>query len=281
MFYFQLKNHYKKILGVYALSILGNIFGQLYPLATALAINGVVERDFSAVGWLIACRSAVLVFELSSRMVDTRVFTSLYASMATTWVSRAHKEGISPSVVAARCSLSREYIIFLERDVHSAIFAIGTLVVSTTALFWLDLDVGILCLMSLGPLVGVNYWLARKSFSLSGRLNTRLEKEIAILREGINRRVIRHFKALSGWRIHLSDAEAKACAWMEASAILLIALALWRLTENGTGSAGAVYAVFAYLARYIEALEQVPLLVQQLAKLRDINHRLSQVCAPA
>lgn len=87
----------------------------------------------------------------------------------------------------------------------------------------------------------------------------------------------RHFKALAGWRIKLSDAEAKAFGAMEVAVIALFIIALWQLAGAENQQAGYIYAIFAYIWKFVFALDQVPALVQQLAKLKDIGERLQRV----
>lgn len=268
------KAHSRRLFAAYAVTTAGNLVSQLYPIATGLAINGVIERDYAAVGWLIGCHLTALVLEVAGKMLDTRVFAQLYADMAGSLVVRSHAEGVDPSIIAARSALSREYIAFLERDVPAAVFAIVGLAVSLTALFWLDSAVGAACLVLFVPLLAINQWLARRSLALNAGLNDRLEHEVRVLREGRPTTVRRHFAVLGAWRVRLSDAEAKAFGAMELSVVALFAVALWRLAEGDVSRAGDIYATFSYVWKYVLSLDQVPLLVQQIAKLRDIGTRL-------
>lgn len=269
------KAHSGRLAAAYAISMAGSLAGQLYPFATALAINGVLERNFAAIGWLVACHAAALVLEVAAKMFDTRVFTRLYADVAGSFVRRAHEDGHDPSLIAARSALSREYVTFLERDVPAVLFAAIGLTVSLAALSWLDPAIGLACLALVAPLLAINRWLARRSLALNRGLNDRLEREIDVLRRGRDDAVRRHFRALGGWRVRLSDAEAKAFGAMEICVIALFVVALWRLAQTDGTRAGDIYAIFAYLWKFVQALDQVPQLVQQMAKLRDLNRRLA------
>ena len=270
------KLHWGRLAAAYSLAAAGSLAGQLYPIATALAINGVLEKRYAAIGWLVACHFSALVLEVGAKMLDTRVFTRLYAELAGGFVRRAHEDGLDPSVIAARSALSREYVTFLERDVPAVLFALIGLTVSLSALFWLDPAIGATCLVLVLPLAAINRWLARRSLDFNRGLNDRLEREIDVLRRGRDLSVRRHFQALSGWRIRLSDAEAKAFGAMEISVILLFVVALARLAQGDATRAGDVYAIFAYLWKFVMALDQVPQLVQQVAKLRDLDRRMGR-----
>lgn len=271
----HVRRHRWSLITAYSLAVGGTIAGQLYPLATAVAINGVLRQDYWSIGWLAACHGTALILEVSAKMFDTRVFSRLYADIAGAFVLRAHADGVDPSTIAARSSLSREYVNFLERYVPNMLFAVIGLAVSLTTLFWLDGPVGAACLGLVLPLLLINRWLARRSLTLNTGLNDRLEREVEVLRRGRATAVQRHFRALSGWRVRLSDTEAQAYGMMEITVIALFVVALVRLAHGDTTQAGDIYAIFSYLWKYIQSLDQVPSLVQQLAKLKDLNRRLA------
>jgi ABC-type multidrug transport system fused ATPase/permease subunit len=264
----------KQLSFAYGLTALGHLADILYPLATGIAINGVLSGNYAAVGWLIGCHLAELILMTTSKMVDTRIFAKLYATLAGDIVRQSHSQEVDPSVIAARAALSREYVTFFEVTIQLMLYAAIALVVSLSALFWFDTIIGAFCLFLIIPLLAISRWLGKRSGRLNKGLNDRLEKEIDLLREGRSDRVARHFKALGGWRVKLSDGEAHAYAMMESSVIILFAAALWRIGEMPQVQAGDVYAIFSYVWRFVSSLDQVPQLVQQWAKLRDLDQRM-------
>ncbi|QMW23329.1 ABC transporter six-transmembrane domain-containing protein [Sandaracinobacteroides saxicola] len=272
--------HARPLSFAYALRAAAEAAGQLYPLATGVAINGVLTGHVAAVGWLVACHAAMMVLEVSAKMLDTRVFTRVYGQLATDVVRRGHDAGADPNVIVAHASLSREYVTFFEEQVPAMLYAAISIVIAVVVLVGYDRWIGAACLLLVLPLAAINLWLSRRSKRLNRGLNDRLEREVELVRGGGMVRVARHFRALAGWRVKLSDAEAKGFGLMELTVILLVAVALWRVGQGEAVLAGDVYAVFAYVWRYVHALDQVPLLVQQLAKISDLNRRMAPVAAP-
>lgn len=263
----------KALFRVYALGAAGHGAELLYPLATGIAINGVLSGNYWAIGWLVACHTAQMILHVISKRFDTRVFTRIYADFAGSVVENGHKTGVDPSTIAARASLSREFIDFFEFDLDAALYAVIAIVVSLSALFWFDRAIGACCLFLIIPLSFVAQWLSKRSTRLNKGLNDRLEKEVELIRSGRGLSVNRHFRALSGWRIKLSDAEATAFGLMESIVILLFAAALWRVGQMDDVKAGDVYAIFSYVWRFVWSLDQVPIIVQKLAKLKDLDGR--------
>jgi hypothetical protein len=62
---------------------------------------------------------------------------------------------------------------------------------------------------------------------------------------------------------------------MELAVIALFVVALGRLAAEGSARPGDVYAIFAYIWRIVSMLDTVPILVQRLAKIRDLDRRFS------
>lgn len=262
------------LLAAYGLTVAGNVAAQLYPLVTGFAINGVLSKSYSAILWLCACHFIMVGLEVGAKMMDTRVFTRIHTAFASDAVADAHRRGLEPALIAGRATLLREYVTFLERDVPSALLSIISLSVAIVTLFWLDPAIGAACLLLLVPSTLINRRLAKRSQSLNEGLNDRLEKEVGLLQSNVSARVKRHYQALALWRIKLSDLEAKSYGLLELFVIALFGVALWRVAAQDVVEAGTIYAIFAYIWRFVTSMDQVPQIVQQIAKLADINRRL-------
>lgn len=278
MLYELARAHRGRLVIAYLLTSSGMVAGLLYPLATGLAINGVLSGKYLDVLWLVGCHAVQLVLTVASKRYDTRVFTRIYAALASKVVSQSRADGLDPARVAARAALSREYTDFLEEDVSRILYAAIALTISLSALAFLQPMLAFACLAFGGPLLLTGRWLSRRSGALNKGLNSRLESEISLLSDGNERRVRRHFEALAGWRIKLSDAESTAFGLMEILVIVLFVAALWQVGAAETKpQAGDVFAIFSYLWRFVESLDQLPVLIQKSAKLRDLDRRLASV----
>ena len=272
--------HRGRLVTAYGLTASGMIAALLYPLATGFAINGVLAGKYEAVLWLVGCHAAQLMLTVASKRYDTRVFTRVYGALAASVVARSRVDGLEPARVAARVALSREYTVFLEEDVPRVLYAFIALTVSLSALAFLEPLLALACLALGVPLLLVGGWLGRRSGVLNKGLNNRLEDEVKLLSNGNENRVRRHFEALAGWRIKLSDAESTAFGLMELLVILLFVAALWQVgTDQEKPQAGDVFAMFSYLWRFVESLDQAPILIQKSAKLRDLDRRLASATA--
>jgi ABC transporter transmembrane region/Resolvase, N terminal domain len=213
---------------------------------------------------------------LFRHVYDTRVFTLVYADLATDLVERQRARGADAAHLAARVALSREVVDFLQVEVPSVAASVVHFTGAVAMLCVLDLRVGALAVAALLPVALFTARFGRTSLRLNAALNDRLEREVELVARGSNAGVRRHFAhRLRFWRVRISDAEAKVWGANEVVQIALTLAALALLAREGSGAtAGAIYSVLAYVWAYGEGVGEAPGTVQKLSRLRDIASRL-------
>jgi hypothetical protein len=263
-----------RILVTYAITLLEDVFELLYPSVTGLAVNGLFRHELSGLTLLLGVWLVHTATGVFRQCYDTRVFTSIYTDFATQTVFEQEQRGVSTSQIVARSALSREFVNFFERDipatVHSALGLVGALLM----LFLYDAWSAGFCFLLFVPLAILNWYYFRCALVLNKRLNNRLEREVEVLTRRSVRGVRCHYRLLAAWRIRLSDAEATNWGVMELFSIGLAAVVIIRIASLPNAEPGTIYAMLAYLWNYISSLHQVPALIQQLSRLRDIGRRM-------
>jgi ABC transporter transmembrane region len=83
-----------------------------------------------------------------------------------------------------------------------------------------------------------------------------------------------HFDLIRRWRIALSDRDAFSYGVLETLIFVAMAAALVRTCARPGVDAGTIFAVLGYVLMYVTGIANVPLLVQQFGRLRDISRRL-------
>jgi hypothetical protein len=260
----------------YALTLVENLLNVLYPWLTGLAIDAVLAGRWAGVAPLLAAWTTHLGAGLFRHVYDTRVFTLVYADLAAGLVERQRAEGAQPAHVAARVALSREVVEFLQAELPAAAASIVHFLGAVVMLCILSPWVGGLALLALAPVGLFTLRFGRLSLRLNAALNDRLEREVALIATAPDAGVRRHFThRLRFWRVRISDEEAKTWGAIELVQIALTLATLALLARDPAGtSAGAIYAVLAYVWTYGESVNDLPGLVQKLARLRDIASRI-------
>jgi hypothetical protein len=267
--------HRGSILLTYGLTLLENLFELIHPLTIGIAINGLLKQSYSsmipfAAAWLV--HALVSVFR---QVYDTRIFSRIYTNLATSTVLEQTRQGIPLSQIAARSSLSREFVSFFERDIPEIINSLFGFVGALVMLFIYDWQIGFYCLLLLLPLSIVNYVYSRRTRLLHQRLNDQLESEVNVLSCKQPDTIQFHYTALAKCRIQLSNAEAITWLILEVFIVGVFAATLIRTVTLLGAKTGDIYAIISYTWNYRQSLDRVPFLVQQFNRLQDIGSRIS------
>ena len=239
------------------------------------AVNGLARGSYRALALFIAQHLAHLAVGTIRRRHDTRTFTRIHADLASRLVAEQRRLGLDTSRVAARSSLSREFVDFFELSVPVAILTCYS-VLGSLALLALYRDglVVLGCLALLAPAALLNAAYGRRTLQLSAALHDELEREVEVLDRGEPAEVRGHYGRLARWRVALSDAEAGNFARMELFVLSLLVAALLRSCRMAGAGPGDVLAVLGYVLMFVSGLDAVPGLVQQASRLRDLGRRL-------
>jgi hypothetical protein len=126
------------------------------------------------------------------------------------------------------------------------------------------------------PLSIINFFNAKRSLRLNIELNNQLEQEMEVISKRNTEIVRSHYLKLSYWRIKLSNLEAFNFSIMEIFILAFFAFTLVLSSRLPDVQAGTIFAILTYVDDLIFALDNVPILVQQVSRLRDINRRMRQ-----
>ena len=257
----------------YGLVIVENTFELLYPLAIGLAVDGLLDDNWTGVVLFTAISLSHTTVSFIRQRYDTRAFARLYAEIATDLVNQQRDQGIATTAIVGRTNLAAEYVEFLERDIPLAITALFAVFGSLVMLFFYDPLLGLVAAAIALPVALLNRRLMRRSRGIYRRLNDQTELEVAVIGTGTHEEVRRHFGIISRHWVHLSDAEAASWSIVEAIAAGLAIFALVRTTDGGV-EVGTIFATIAYVWDYIGGFDQIPGVLQRMASLGDIRRRL-------
>lgn len=269
-----LRRYQWRIALTYTLTLIEDLLELSYPWATGIAINGVLEGEIVHAAPLIIAWAARSTIGVIRRMYDTRLYTEIYNNIVEMTILRQRRAGVPATRVAARSAMSREFVTFFEKDVATLVTTFVGIFGSLAMLFWYDLIIGAMMACLFVPVIIVNNTYVRKSFALNRELNNQLEEEVNAIDTADPSVVKAHFSAVRTWRVRLSDAEAINWSIIEVLSIALLISVLVRLSYMDEITAGAIFAMIVYVWQFMENLDNVPELLQQLARLHDIRKRI-------
>lgn len=106
--------HRKKLVVTFLLAVAENVTFLLYPVLAGIAINAILAGETlnaALYGLMVLC---MWFIGAARRSVDTRTFARIYAGLAVSVVLAQRKYQLNHSAIAARVTLSREYVDFFE-----------------------------------------------------------------------------------------------------------------------------------------------------------------------
>ena len=265
-----------RILQTYSLFLIENLLRLAQPLALGWAINDLLGGEVAGLFVLIGQHVLHLLTGLARQVFDTRAFTAIYTDVVTQTIDRQRRAGVDLSRISARAVLSREFVDFFEHSMPMLIRATFSIVGSLLLLLWYDWTIAAICLGLLLPAGWLNRVYATWTRRLSRGLHSELEQEVDVIRSEDAERIREHFENVGWWRIRLSNAEAANFGIMESFVLATIVVVLLRTCELPEVQAGDIFAVFRYLMLMLMGLDQIPRIVQQLSRVRDVGRRLSK-----
>lgn len=269
-----LRAHRGAVALTYGLTLVENACTLAYPALTGLAVDGLLKHEFRGLFALVAVWLLHLVIAFARQRYDTRVFMGINAQVAAHMIGDQYGKGHGTSAVSARVEMVRDIVGFFETDVP-AMFQHGVAVVGSLAmLFVYDIDAGLIAIGVLLPMALINAWYWRKALRLNHGINNQIEREVDDIESRRPFRIRRHFWLMRRWRVKLSDAESWTWAVTELCTVVALVFILIDFTRSSAFTAGAIYAVIAYVYDYLEGLDHVPTLVNNLTRLKDVRGRL-------
>lgn len=263
-----------RIAFTYALTVVEDLLELSYPWVTGLAINGLLAADYRMIAPVMIAWVLHTAIGCGRQMYDTRLYTEVYNGIVIDTVLRQRQTGIEPTRVAARSSMSREFVTFFEKDMPVVLNSLVSILGSAAILFHYDRGIGAIAALLFLPVAIINRRHMRRTLLLNEGLNNQLEHEVRVIEGAEAGEVARHFEAVRAWRVKLSDADALNWTAIEGLSIFGFLLVLIRVTYVPDADVGTIFAIFVYVWRLMEKLDLMPQLVQQLMRLKDIRRRI-------
>jgi hypothetical protein len=265
--------HRYPILLTYALFGLENALATMQPFVLGLAIDGLIGASFRGLGLFAATQLGHLAIGVMRRAYDTRMYGRIHAELVTRLVLEQRRRDVEVSRVAARSALSREFADFFERQIPVAIQMTFLIAGGLSILAVYDQSLMLLCLVLIVPATLLNTSYAKRTLRLSTHLHDLLEREVEVIHRSDAAEIREHYLAVARWRVRLSDSEAFNFGTMEIFVTALMTASLVRACGAASATPGEIMAVLRYVLMFVVGVDGLPLLIQQISRLRDVSRR--------
>ncbi len=242
-----------------------------FPLVIGRAVDSVLEgssRGLAELGVLGIFAMGVAVVR---RLVDSRAFASIYATLGEEMVSKHAEAGTSTKT--ARLSMLREVVEFFEHSVPELLISLLGLVGTVAVLSALNTPIFLASLVATAATATLYALTGGLATRYNAQFNDELERRVDVVESGDSKRVAGHLRRTMRWNIRLSDLEAAnfGVNWIFMMALLVYSVAA---SADGEVAYGAIIAVVMYVFQFMESMMQIPFYYQGWLRLREILGRL-------
>ncbi|MBO6796179.1 ABC transporter six-transmembrane domain-containing protein [Maricaulis sp.] len=269
------KRFWPQISGTFALLTVENVLGVAEPLVLGIAINRLVEQDWTGLAWLAALELTFIIVGIVRRMYDTRVYTRIYARVGSDLVAREQAKGSPITQVNARADLIKEVVDFFEQILPLSLTAGFTLIGSLVMIAFLDFRVFVVATVAT-VLTGLVFWIAsRRIHTLNKALNNQYERQIEVFERMRASSRNRHFRRLAMWQVRLSDLESLNFGLTYLFLIAAMLFGIYDAVTRLDAPIGTVFALMTYLFQFVQSVVALPITYQQGIRTSEITQRVS------
>ena len=244
------------------------------PYSMGLALDSLVEKELEGLYVLGGVLLGILFFSTTRRLYDTRVYSTIYARLATLLIKEHKRKEVDESVIVMRSALVKELVDFFEYDLTKAFTSIVGVFGALFIIFYINVYVFLICIFSF-LLVYLVYMLSQDKIYLTNQsLNKELENRLTVIQQR-NSFMIPHFKRIAKNMIRLSDIESYNYIIIQLLIGVIITTSLFIGVESGL-STGVIFAMLTYVLNFSFEVLTLPVLFQQFIRLQEITNRINK-----
>ncbi len=268
--------HFKKPISfTFLLTTLENSLGLLRPLLLGFAIDALLAKELKFLFVYLAIELLLLIVATGRRLYDTRAYAGIYRSLASNLASRQRQKSVGTAVMVARADMLQELIDFYEHDLPATYYSIFGVVGGLIILTLIDVALLFACLAVLAVITIIYAISYQRIFKLNSLVNNELERRVIAIEKEQSTSIKRHFFRICKFRIQLSDNEAINFSIIGLGLMVLVAFALYFSAFVLQMSAGTIFSTLTYIVQFAEAIVILPLVFQQMVRLKEISTRFT------
>jgi ABC-type multidrug transport system fused ATPase/permease subunit len=211
-----------------------------------------------------------------SRLFSGRVYSKMYADIATRVIINSKKQGHAASKILARAELAREYIVFFKErlpEVSWQIFATGGGVI---ALFFYDWRIAAVAFFVIFPVVWINNIYRRNVVTLQKNIHDTREDLYRLVDEKDTTKIHQYYHDMVPPQHKIAKWNSIDYAVIKVLLMIIFIVVLFICVDVDNFSTGKIYAIVAYIWTFIASTEYLPGLMESLTSVKDLSSRLKE-----
>jgi ABC-type multidrug transport system fused ATPase/permease subunit len=212
-----------------------------------------------------------------SRLFSGRIYSKMYADIATRVIVNSKKQGHAPSKILARAELAREYIVFFKErlpEVSWQFFATGGGVI---ALFFYDWRIAAVAFFVIFPVVLINNVYRRHVVTYQKNIHDTREDLYRLVDEKNTAKIHQYYHDMVPPQHKIAKWNAIDYAVIKVLLMIIFIVVLFICVDVDNFSTGKIYAIVSYIWTFIASTEYLPGLMESLTSVKDLSIRLKEV----
>lgn len=212
-----------------------------------------------------------------SRLFSGKVYSKMYADIATRVIVNSKKQGHAPSKILARAELAREYIVFFKDrlpEVSWQFFATGGGII---ALFFYDWRIAAVAFVVIFPVVFINNIYRRNVVTLQKNIHDTREDLYRLVDEKSTAKIHQYYHDMVPPQTKIAKWNSIDYAVIKVLLMIIFIGVLFICVDVDNFSTGKIYAIVSYIWTFIASTEYLPGLMESLTSVKDLSSRLKEV----
>jgi ABC-type multidrug transport system fused ATPase/permease subunit len=278
-----LSPHRSRIAGVLGLELLQQCAWIAEPFVFGRAIDALIEHNNEQINSLLVQLTPwIAIFATNSaagvlrRVLAVRVYTSLYSDVCMALMQMGARQSTSVAQTASRAEIFRDLVVFLDERAPTAVAAVVNVGGSAIALALFDCRIALVCSLVVIPAVVALRIVNTRVIALQRAERDLRERNSEAFVTGDTAAVAHHFARISRVRMSAAGWGATNFGVLRLFMLTIFISVLFISIDLDGYTTGAIYSIVAYLWTFVTYSEDVPLLLEARASLRDLSRRLEQ-----
>lgn len=211
-----------------------------------------------------------------SRYYGGRIYSKMYADIATRVIVQSKKRGHPISQVLARAELAKEYTIFLKErlpEISWQFFATGGGII---ALFFYDWRIAGVALLVVFPVFYINNLYRKNVVTLQKDIHDTREDMYRIIEAKDSTKIHQFYHNMVPPQIKIATWNSVDYAIIKVLLMIIFIVVLFICVDVDNFSTGKIYAIVSYIWTFITSTEYLPGLMESLTSVKELSNRLRE-----
>jgi ABC-type multidrug transport system fused ATPase/permease subunit len=271
------KNNYKNLLFVYLLFIAESVLVLLYPMVLGNSIDHFISKNYNYTFILVLVLGGFIFTSYFRRVVDTRVFSTMYRKLILKYINGQVDKKTSTSTITARTNMLNSIVSFLEIDLPYIFFAFFSVIGSITIIMIkYNLIIGLVTLASLIPILLISNYFRKKLSQKYSESNDLSEKDVEAINSLDKTKIKHHYLNKNFLSIDISNLDAKNNLFNNFInyTLIVLVLFLYSIIELNP-TIGSIMGLYQYVLKFTGGVLMFPNLILRYEYLKDVIKRIN------